>query len=1289
MAWFKTGTINLTNNSDIVIGNSTNFDSSIQRGDILVVDGRNYEIDGVVNSIQLKLASPFSGGTGNGVNYGIIHTQATVAGLDKDVNTMIELAAEIIENGVEGGDDAYEIAVKNGFVGTEAQWLASLHGTDGTDGIDGTLNVPALLNFSEHAGQSAGGSGISVLVPISTNAPPLTLTQSAMVIIPKDTPRAGIGMWAQPLLNGTAVYFGLTDAPLPPPPGSDEELDLSGSGTIYGDPGSIFSLGIYLAGSTGNFNLTAPSGFPLRIERRNEISVPVASQWTITNQGSPWYPSGSAASGTNGLAKRIYSGTGGTTVDNSEMVNGRLKLMKHIYLSTEPLALDFKISTNEVITQTPSDIKLTWRGLVNLNDTYPYLAGMYEYMTGQFALKQHWNGNSVVCLVGRGAGSSLQIESDQDPAFARGTLKTIEAQYIDNVGGTGGVVRFFVDGVQIGADKPCEVKPRITPAMNLECNVVGNNTSNSEDGLEVAYVGVSFGKPEIQKSYDPVSSGTISAADLENLVVDARSFSSAQAPVTVSYAAAGQNPYNMEVVVSDMIVPAGRAFKAVLEDWSSGSGVPHPNELIMTKPTAQNCRFEDSVLYGAQASWTEVEPKGPVPNIGGINYYCNGIRMGTYVQLQFGYDWDTTQMPANPFGNPEGKNSYMVPHKWLIYDNAGTLLGRVEQPDGQPLNTAATPTMWSGALDGRGCPIITTANRYYPKGTVRSGIIWRSHAEPPAYTQQEIWNRVPTYDVAVPFASQTGFSVNGGDMRIGMGEQLNGFGNYRSMSWEPTTYNEIITQGQNTLNPYKQGYNQNDIVPNAGVWLKYTPFNQMARSPITGPGGVRDDRQIMPEMVAQYARDVTKKRPHDNRDMKQIALDYLTGYVSDPFHCFENGKLTPLFKGNMRRNITMRNHYYGGGEQSTPPERAYYAQGGRSYVWATTQNPLRVSVPFAGSSSDKPYFGTNMIDDAHAHQFPHWGSLLWQTPEFAMLGVKFWDQARLYTPWVLNSGFNQAHEFSQRSAAWKFFHAALAWKTASSNSSRLYSRADVMDYIGFDFEAFYDRFYASDPGFLNPPASMNTADPEEVYNVRAYVAAQYFGAVASDGWGVYQHDFQIGYWVSALHAAEKLGFNDALRAHSPKVKAVIDWLITSHQKRITNKINSQMRVNVFDNLDYNTPIWSNAQIVGASYNAANLPQTYDAISDLQGANKAPSWDTFTTTSGQVYNRDGQAFDQLLAGASLLVDMGRTDTGLLAARDKSLQLRQQKIDSETAKGFQEAGKTWFLFHQTTNNPPFKP
>ncbi|MGN0797859.1 MAG: S1C family serine protease [Christensenellales bacterium] len=38
----------------------------------------------------------------------------------------------------EGGLSAYEIAVQNGFEGTEAEWLESLKGADGADGVDGS-----------------------------------------------------------------------------------------------------------------------------------------------------------------------------------------------------------------------------------------------------------------------------------------------------------------------------------------------------------------------------------------------------------------------------------------------------------------------------------------------------------------------------------------------------------------------------------------------------------------------------------------------------------------------------------------------------------------------------------------------------------------------------------------------------------------------------------------------------------------------------------------------------------------------------------------------------------------------------------------------------------------------------------------------------------------------------------------------------------------------------------------------------------------------------------------------
>lgn len=74
---------------------------------------------------------------------------------------------------VSAGKSAYEIAVDNGFVGTEAEWLESLKGEDGTNGVDSSLmsvsyasNIAILSTvtiYCEYADSStAAGSGIII-----------------------------------------------------------------------------------------------------------------------------------------------------------------------------------------------------------------------------------------------------------------------------------------------------------------------------------------------------------------------------------------------------------------------------------------------------------------------------------------------------------------------------------------------------------------------------------------------------------------------------------------------------------------------------------------------------------------------------------------------------------------------------------------------------------------------------------------------------------------------------------------------------------------------------------------------------------------------------------------------------------------------------------------------------------------------------------------------------------------------------------------------------------------------
>ena len=61
------------------------------------------------------------------------------------------------QNGVNGSDgkSAYEIAVENGFVGTEFEWLVSLKGSDGRDGVNGKDGADGQDGINGADGKSA------------------------------------------------------------------------------------------------------------------------------------------------------------------------------------------------------------------------------------------------------------------------------------------------------------------------------------------------------------------------------------------------------------------------------------------------------------------------------------------------------------------------------------------------------------------------------------------------------------------------------------------------------------------------------------------------------------------------------------------------------------------------------------------------------------------------------------------------------------------------------------------------------------------------------------------------------------------------------------------------------------------------------------------------------------------------------------------------------------------------------------------------------------------------------
>ena len=129
--WYKEGTIAVTKGSAAVVGTNTYWNTAgLNPGDIVKIAGVDYELASVTDNTHLTLASNYAGATASGLTYSIVRNftatsgaqvAAQAAGLMGDVERYIDSDMQKIN-----GKSAYEIAVANGYTGTQAQWLESL-----------------------------------------------------------------------------------------------------------------------------------------------------------------------------------------------------------------------------------------------------------------------------------------------------------------------------------------------------------------------------------------------------------------------------------------------------------------------------------------------------------------------------------------------------------------------------------------------------------------------------------------------------------------------------------------------------------------------------------------------------------------------------------------------------------------------------------------------------------------------------------------------------------------------------------------------------------------------------------------------------------------------------------------------------------------------------------------------------------------------------------------------------------------------------------------------------------
>src|SRR5688500_63985 len=103
MAWYRTGTVNVTNGSVNVVGVGTAFVANVSIGEgFLGPDGRVYEVANVVSNTALTLSAVYQGATANAQTYAILPTQSALADLAAEAAELVASFAAVRDGVGEG-----------------------------------------------------------------------------------------------------------------------------------------------------------------------------------------------------------------------------------------------------------------------------------------------------------------------------------------------------------------------------------------------------------------------------------------------------------------------------------------------------------------------------------------------------------------------------------------------------------------------------------------------------------------------------------------------------------------------------------------------------------------------------------------------------------------------------------------------------------------------------------------------------------------------------------------------------------------------------------------------------------------------------------------------------------------------------------------------------------------------------------------------------------------------------------------------------------------------------------
>jgi hypothetical protein len=211
MAWYRTGTVSVTNGSTTVTGSGTNFVAGAQVGEgFAAPDGRLYEIVTIVSATSLTIGKAYLGSTQTGQTYEIVPTQSLVADLAGQVSTLISDFQSVADEAGEGKFD-YGTAASPGITFTLDQDTGFFHDTNNEIGV--SAGGTKVAEFNSGGLSFPSGKGVAGNADFAGN---INLSQASNTTIKRDDNTGFLSIQGgTDALSTSLVMYGNAHATLP------------------------------------------------------------------------------------------------------------------------------------------------------------------------------------------------------------------------------------------------------------------------------------------------------------------------------------------------------------------------------------------------------------------------------------------------------------------------------------------------------------------------------------------------------------------------------------------------------------------------------------------------------------------------------------------------------------------------------------------------------------------------------------------------------------------------------------------------------------------------------------------------------------------------------------------------------------------------------------------------------------------------------------------------------------------------------------------------------------------